>query len=204
MINQYIEIVQKYSNEVRVISKDEVDNQNIQIINFAVKVNSDEEYVYAQIDFEPNSIFKFEYDGWYKIIHFVMPTDTECQYYYKEGKVYKGNYEISYEELLELNNAVSGIYRCERDVFAMFNLMTCYYNLCASLIPDLCGECSNGIVSDDWKVLYSIIQTIKLLIQAGDYQKAQKLLEQTITCNGICQQYTKTKKGYDCGCNKQA
>lgn len=169
--------------------------------------------------------YNFTQDGYYTIYHIILPT-KECinriisndigflEYYETIYAIDNDNIlkiqdntwvESSYEELLR-NPCNTTISISSKDTFSICQLWDCYVENCKDILSNSLSKCSTE--SDDSKfnrdIIWMTINVIKYYLDRGEYEEAERVLEEIIGCNGFCSNSnsnSKSKKG-GCGCGK--
>lgn len=163
-----------------------------------------------------NVIFNYNKDGIHKIVHIILPTQkllndvslyTNFIYYDEANDLIKmNNEEITVEQLLEIEPADDNtIIRADKQTFCICYLNECYYRICKDLLTKFCGKCINKLQKDQQEVynrdiVWMTISVIKYLIEFGQYNEAQRILEAITQCGNICGNL-KSKDNNSCGCS---
>lgn len=140
-------------------------------------------------------------------------------YYYNttNNKFYRYLNEVSKEvtllEVLEANYLPSilpedqhtTIIRSDKNTFIMYFLNECFSKLSKELLLSLPDNCNRN--SDSYKqsifnrdLLWMGINVIKYSLERGQYFEAQRIFEQLIRCNNLCDTSI-INPSYGCGCN---
>lgn len=164
--------------------------------------------------------FKVKHDGWYEVIHFVVPTLqaveqlelTETPTYASDGvTIYYCQNGISTETSIEtilgsqaLDKVVTAV--VNKSAFVLFNLWQCYLNYCKRMLEAECSkdsQCSdcNDEGTKNRHLIWIFLNAIQYYVKFGDFQTAQELLENISGCNSLCSNEMFSKL-YDCGCGK--
>lgn len=173
------------------------------------------------------SHYTFDKDGYYSIYHIILPTmdwyksnpdfinDYDCVVVYDKGKfkvIYHGTPEIKevdldYVFLIGASpNLESTIAYSEKEVFITCHLEKCYVDYSKDLLDTQLNACKRNIDGQfERDFLWMTLNVIDYYIGFGQFNEAQRILEQVNYCNGFCKenQCNKCKpKKSDCGCNK--
>lgn len=149
-----------------------------------------------------------DFDGWFTFVYMVIPTKEyvetnkeTIQSYYdniycSDGiDLYKYSEEqftkITLEELIEINPERTTISKCVENLFSLCYLKNCYINLCKQLF-DKRGFSKCYTFNEDYQLIYNrdliwmTINVISYLIELGDFNEAQRIIELFNECNNIC------------------
>ena len=182
---------------------------------------------YLSLESTDISEFQLFNDGKYTAYHMIIPTkqwvdkydsDTLLQnyaylYYYDSGNIYKSldggkTSEITSADLIkEVNITGSTLYRCKKETFSICFLYQCYINYCKRILDQTINKC----ITKDEDLLFKrdfvwmTINIIKYYLENGQLDEAQRLLEETMSCNGFCKsnilKYSLTNNTVSgCGC----
>ena len=170
-----------------------------------------------------------EFDGWFNIIHLVLPTyewfDREVSksegsalglydliyfsdginvYKYIEGKVS----QINIKEILELdsiNNTTISKY--VKESVSICFLRKCYVNLCQQIFNSKgFSNCQDRSKIDSELVykrdlVWMAINVIKYLTECEQLAEVNRIIETIQGCNGVCTPNTLIDNSDDCGCS---
>lgn len=141
--------------------------------------------------------FNIENDGYYTLCTVIIGTNDELNYYYKDDKLYHYWEEIGLQDLLNVKTKISGAKINYTKYFHLCNLENCYLNV-SNQILETSKKCQlNQNLTYEKDLLQIAINSIKFLVEKGDFKKAQQILERITGCNGLC---TSNKK-QNCGCS---
>lgn len=167
-----------------------------------------------------------EFDGWGTVQHIVIPNkdwfikqytlgeDGLLPYYnsvyYSDGtKFYKyindEITEVTIEEISEINTCGTTIYRDCKDFVSICLLTQCYVDLCRQIFEaGIDTKCFNKANTSDLiykrDVAWMTINVIEYLISFGQFEEAERILENVGGCNGLCQNNERKKNIRGCGC----
>lgn len=179
---------------------------------------------------DDETIVNLTKDGFFNVSHIVIPTtewlqkeidnpnNTLASYstiYVSDGSgilKYIGGQlvECPALELAERNPEGTTISIGEKSTFSICYLSKCFVTLCNEILNMNLSKCkSKNADLEDWifkrDFVWMTINVIKYLISLGQLAEAQRILEDTDTCNGICSSInteSKTLTGRSgCGCN---
>ena len=182
---------------------------------------------YMALESKDISEFQLKNDGKYTAYHMIIPTkqwvdkydsDTLLQnyaylYYYDSGNIYKSldggkTSEITSADLIkEVNITGSTLYRCKKETFSLCFLYKCYINYCKQVLEQDISKCitkdSDLVFRRDF--VWMTINVVKYYLENGQLDEAQRLLEETMSCNGFCKsnilKYSLTNNTVSgCGC----
>lgn len=145
-------------------------------------------------------------------------------YYVRDSKIYKKsvekvltetiNYrytlgvekEVTIRELLERNVEGTTIQKCQIDIFYTGYLQECYINHCRSLFNNLMTHCRPNCKPKDVDYfsrdfLWMTLNVMDYLIERGQFNEAQRILEEINYCGGFCNNIKNDDKSM-CGCNQ--
>lgn len=124
--------------------------------------------------------------------------------------------KTSLEEILEINaippltvdELTTTIIRSEQNTFQLCHLMDCFYKIYKNLLKAYPVKCPDK--TDELKqlqyyrdIIWMGINTIKYLLERGQYFEAQRILEELTYCGSICNNIDNVKKvNSGCGCSK--
>lgn len=123
---------------------------------------------------------------------------------------------VSIQEINEINavapisvdELTTTIIRNEQSTFQMCHFMQCFYNICKNLLkafPVKCPDKNSEITQLQYyrDIIWMAINTIKYLLEKGQYFEAQRILEEINYCGTICNNIEKINKpASNCGCYK--
>lgn len=160
--------------------------------------------------------FKVKYDGWYDIIHFIVPLigsseDLHNQYCSDGTQLFKYNngqpIGVPIEAALADNSlSLSTTAITQKSTFVLFNLWQCYLNYCKRMLEaeclknTPCIEC-NDEGSKNRNLIWIFLNAIQYYVRFGNLQAAQELLENISGCNSLCSNEMFSEL-YDCRCGK--
>lgn len=184
-----------------------------QIFVLIRKVRKDNEYIedktFSIKDRKSNSIvFKSIPDGYYRIEKYSVPMDISMPYFYKDGKFYKKetgikDIEVSVEEIIESNPDVTGIKVDNYCYFSLCNLRKCFIKICQDILKQKVSICSSNNVDHSLTykrdLLWSALNVIQYMVDMGQMDEAQRLLDELSGCNGLC---PPSETSCNCGCRK--
>ena len=145
-------------------------------------------------------------------------------YYVNNSKIYKrpvlvedlGNRQFSYslgeekeatiKELLERNTEGTTIQKCQIDLFYTGYLQECYINHCKELFNSLMAHCRPNCKPKDVDYfprdfLWMTLNVMDYLIERGQFNEAQRILEEINYCGGFCNNIKSNDKSM-CGCHQ--
>lgn len=175
--------------------------------NIIVSEDFDQEYVYVYILQHPNKNipdniiikenseqevkFKTFSDGCYGLITLIVPIDPINYYYYREGKFYHNFQEVELVEIIECNPNISNVVSIYDYYFLTARLRRCYIDACQKIFESStkCDKDSNKELLYKRDLVWSALNVIEYLVEFKQYEEAQRLLEELMDCNGICQSY---------------
>lgn len=173
--------------------------------------------------------YDIEQDGHYTIYHCILPTyewfqkeiekpdnltKKDINIYFTDGKqIY--NYCNNKIEVVEsavlaiVNTENTTISRVCADEFMIYQLYDCYINLCKLLFNDLGIRCKKSGDFDEITYkrdfLWMTINVLKYQVEFGNFNEAERILEEVNYCGGFCNgSEVRPKQGSGCGCNKRA
>ena len=170
-----------------------------------------------------------EFDGWFEIIHLVLPSiewvnkeiskgegsalDLYNLVYFSDGiDIYKylgGNVsQVTITEVLEVNPINTTISKTSRDYVSICFLRKCYINLCQQIFEgrgfskcfDRTKISSELIYKRD--LVWMAINVIKYLTECSQLAEVERLIESINGCNGLCDNSNITSNTNGCGCSK--
>lgn len=176
----------------------------------------------------PEISVPFNKDGLFKVTHIILPTtawlESELQntenildlystIYVSDGlKVYKyingSLVECPILELVERNIEGTTISSTEKSTFSICYLSKCFVTLCNEILNKNLTKCKskNSDLEDlifKRDFVWMTINVIKYLIDLGQLLEAQRILEESSACNGICYSTMNslvTGRSSGCGC----
>ena len=163
---------------------------------------------YIALESKDISEFQLENDGKLTAYHFIIPTKqwlnkftSEVLFqtypiliYYDNGQFYKSidggvtSELITYELIKEINPITTNIAKCKKPTFSICFLYKCYINYCKQILEQNISKCitkdSDLVFRRDF--VWMTINVIKYYLENGQLDEAQRLLEETMSCNGFC------------------
>ena len=144
--------------------------------------------------------FSYSQDGFYTLCKVTIPLDTSKPIYYKLGKYYYNNQEISLKDLIKLSE-VGAEYSY---FFSTCNLKKCFVKVCQEIFNSKNTICSQGNVDHSLiykrDLIWSALNVIQYMAEMDQMDEAQRLLEEITSCNGLCPSSSQSNSG--CGCGK--
>ena len=182
---------------------------------------------YIALESKDISEFQLKNDGKLTAYHFIIPTKqwlnkftSEVLFqtypiliYYDNGQFYKSidggvtSELITYELIKEINPITTNIAKCKKPTFSICFLYKCYINYCKQILEQNISKCitkdSDLIFKRDF--VWMTINVIKYYLDLKQLSEAQRLLEETMSCNGFCKssflKYSLTNNTVSgCGC----
>ena len=182
---------------------------------------------YIALESKDISEFQLKNDGKLTAYHFIIPTKqwlnkftSEVLFqtysiliYYDNGQFYKSidggvtSEVITYEVIKEINPTTTNIAKCKKPTFSICFLYKCYINYCKQILEQNISKCitkdSDLIFKRDF--VWMTINVVKYYLENGQLDEAQRLLEETMSCNGFCKsnilKYSLTNNTVSgCGC----
>ena len=182
---------------------------------------------YIALESKDISEFQLKNDGKLTAYHFIIPNKqwvnkftSELLFqtypiliYYDNGQFYKSidggvtSEIITYEIIKEINPTTTNIAKCKKDTFSLCFLYKCYINYCKQVLEQDISKCitkdSDLVFRRDF--VWMTINVIKYYLENGQLDEAQRLLEETMSCNGFCKsnilKYSLTNNTVSgCGC----
>lgn len=153
-------------------------------------------------------------DGYYKIIHLIIPTDANPNketFYFKDDILVKninGTEVLCTEEDILVLSEINMINeaQCVKDIFYTKYLQQCYINVCKRLFKTKINKCDKEHLNTfDRDFLWMTINVLKYYSELGQLSEAQRLLQELQGCylNSICtSSNTTTKSSSTCNCNE--
>lgn len=147
------------------------------------------------------------FDGFYTIYHLIIPTyqwylctknkkynnlnKFDNIYITDHNKIYKivDDQPVEYDILnfiYNINLKKSNIYKFTKNIFLICNLKKCYISLCNKWIDLLDSKNPNKQIEYQRDFIWSTIEVLQILISKCQYEKAEQLLEEIMSCGGIC------------------
>lgn len=179
------------TNENIIIIDDTYDKNHVQV--FLLQYN--DTYTEVFIKNSPNKTISFKnpQDGFYNVCKITLPLEGEV--YYKKGKFYHNNVEISLEELLEIPNLNI---QCSY-FFSTFYLKRCFIKVCQEIFNARQSMCDYKDIDQSLvykrDLLWSALNVIQYMAETDQMIEATRLLDEITKCNGLC-----SKGG--CGCER--
>ena len=170
-----------------------------------------------------------EFDGWFEIIHLVLPSiewvnkeiskgegsalDLYNLVYFSDGiDIYKylgGNVsQVTITEVLEVNPINTTISKTSRDYVSICFLRKCYINLCQQIFNDRgFSHCwsKNEVDSElvyKRDLIWMAINVIKYLTECEQLAEVERIIETIQGCNGLCTSSNLIRNTNGCGCSK--
>ena len=182
---------------------------------------------YIALESKDISEFQLKNDGKLTAYPFIIPTKqwvnkftSEILFqtypiliYYDNGQFYKSidggitSELITYELIKEINPVTTNIAKCKKSTFSICFLYKCYINYCKQILEQNISKCitkdSDLVFRRDF--VWMTINVIKYYLENGQLDEAQRLLEETMSCNGFCKsnilKYSLTNNTVSgCGC----
>lgn len=182
---------------------------------------------YIALESKDISEFQLKNDGKLTAYHFIIPTKqwlnkftSEVLFqtypiliYYDNGQFYKSidggvtSELITYELIKEINPITTNIAKCKKPTFSICFLYKCYINYCKQVLEQDISKCitkdSDLVFKRDF--VWMTINVIKYYLDLNQLDEAQRLLEETMSCNGFCKsnilKYSLTNNTVSgCGC----
>ena len=165
----------------------------------------------ALSDSESEAAVPFELieDGMYKYQKLILPTyghegNSDC--YYKDGKLYLNNEEVSFDVIWEQKSENVNVFWYDDLFFSIYNLVKCFAlkekNRLDNIFNNGCRvACTNNPEAADADFLASAIFVIQYLTKDNNYVAAQAILNRLRTCSGLCKDVKKSLKNCGCGDN---
>ena len=163
---------------------------------------------YIALESKDISEFQLKNDGKLTAYHFIIPNKqwvnkftSELLFqtypiliYYDNGQFYKSidggvtSEIITYEIIKEINPTTTNIAKCNKTTFSLCFLYKCYINYCKQVLEQDISKCitkdSDLVFRRDF--VWMTINVIKYYLENGQLDEAQRLLEETMSCNGFC------------------
>lgn len=146
-------------------------------------------------------IFTIRQDGYYTLCRLIVSKDSNEPYYYKDGKFYNGENEVSLQDLISINPEITKVNITYYYYFQLCKLRKCFAKIAQQIINDRTSiKCnSNKVNSQDIyrrDLLWSTLNVIMYLAESDQFEEAERLLERVTGCNGIgCEEINNS-----CGC----
>ena len=182
---------------------------------------------YITLESKDISEFQLKNDGKLTAYHFIIPTKQWLNkftsgvlfqtyailIYYDNGQFYKSidggvtSELITYELIKEINPITTNIAKCKKPTFSICFLYKCYINYCKQILEQNISKCitkdSDLVFRRDF--VWMTINVVKYYLENGQLDEAQRLLEETMSCNGFCKsnilKYSLTNNTVSgCGC----
>lgn len=141
---------------------------------------------------EDEVIFTIAKDGYYTLCSIKITTDENSKYFYKEGNIYFKNNIISLQELIELNPAYTGVSIVYDQYFQICKLKKCYIKICQEIFEQRApsSRCLSSNVDKNLiykrDLIWMAINIIGYMVEFGQFEEAQRLLNNIGGCNGLC------------------
>lgn len=188
-----------------IIQDEPFDTEHVFI--YILQLNRSDNNTYSQTfireSIDQDIVFNIGKDGYYTLCRLIVTKSEDSLYHYKDGKFYKGIYEISLQDLIAINPEVSKINITYYYYFQLCRLRQCFVEAAQKVIDERTSiECNNtGVNKEDiYKrdLLWSSLNIIKYLVEMYQYEEAERLLERISGCNGLCD-IENQKCGCGCG-----
>lgn len=159
---------------------------------------------------DDENIIAVDYDGLYKIIHYILPTKSwtdranlqQDVYFYDNEKFYlrhnNVDEEIGIEDLLEQENLILGI----ETFFMMYFIKRCFTEVVKKILSAQkdCKTRNLENFKEQRDLMNMFINVIQYLTEFGKLLEAQLYIEKFFKCNTICNKPISEVTNYDCGC----
>lgn len=185
------------------------------------ELNYDKRYVYAYIlqfnksdnltsevsikTDEKDITFELGTDGFYTLVTAKVSKDENDEYYYKNGKFYHLSNEIDLQTLIEINPNNTKLLIEHEYYFHICHLKECYANICQKIFNQISSFCNKGNVDSNLifkrDLLWSAINVIEFMVEKGQFEDAEILLERIVGCNGLCDECYKIHSPNSCNCH---
>lgn len=128
-------------------------------------------------------------DGYYTLGVLKISKDNTKPYYFNNNKIYKGETEVSLEEVLNVNPEISKVELNYYYYFQTCFLRKQYIHIAQKIINNVASiKCEPKISSQDSYIrdlLWSALNVIDYLIDNNCYTEAERILERISGCNGL-------------------
>lgn len=176
---------------------------DVKTLNVLIKIDVDKEKIILKSD---SDTLKLSEDGWYRVIHLILPTFNWLQsvdekflkyfdniYVYSNSDLYKyidhKLERVTLEEILEINrNSKTTVNWSSQDIFNTYYLEEClkksdsqYLYFCKKK-DDECGNNENCRRNHIWHLL----NIINYYIHCGNNLEALRLLNEINNCISLC------------------
>lgn len=167
-------------------------------------------------------------DGWFTVIHIVLPSkewfEKELKkeastlglytiVYYSDGSnIYKyidgESSKVDIKEVIEINNLNTPINRTQKDFVSICFLKKCYINLCQQIFSDRgFSKCLQKNTIDNELVykrdlLWMSLNVIKYLTENEQLYEVERIIETIQGCNGLCSSQNNSNQVSSCGCSQ--
>nr|DAU84813.1 MAG TPA: hypothetical protein [Caudoviricetes sp.] len=173
-------------------------------------------YIHNHKVTEVISKFKVKYDGWYDVIHFIVPligsSEVANNKYCSDGNLifsYNNGQPIGVPIETVVADSTLALHvtaLTQKSTFVLFNLWQCYLNYCKRILESECSKDTHCIDCSDEgtknrNLIWIFLNAIQYYVKFGNLQAAQELLENISGCNSLCSNEMFSKL-YDCRCGK--
>lgn len=160
-------------------------------------------------------VFNNTVDGHYLIYKITIPVDENMPYFCADRKFFSSTFtvenghinhcikEVELQELIDVNPKVSKIQIEYFNYFSYCNLRKCFIKICQDILNSKTKPCQQDTDSDliyKRDLLWAAINVIKYMVEIGRFNEAYRVLQEMISCNGICPQQSSSKR--KCGCGR--
>lgn len=186
-----------------------------------------DEIVSINVSYDGYNKFQLSHDGKFTIHHYVVPTekwlskysqkeleDTHENIYVYKGKTLLKKEEgdtfssVPLEEIINLDFKHSTIRSTKESIFSLCYLTKCFLGYAKDIFKTNLTKCVNKDLEGSYNrdFVWMVINVIKYYIEFGQLEEAQRLLEETMSCNGFCKSkvvnYKLTNNSVSgCGCS---
>lgn len=176
-------------------------NSNIKKIKYGVDLHSDPNY---------NNTLKLDYDGLFRIVHYVLPIKEWIErsqllidmYYYDNGKLYSRINNIDTEITIETLLLQEDLQLDDKIIFSDYYIKRCFSEIAKKIIS-IQAECKTlGLeqLKEQRDLISMFIHVIKYSLEFNKPLEAQLYIEKFFKCNTICNKPISDITNYDCGC----
>ena len=169
-----------------------------------------------------------EFDGWFDVIHLVLPTvewfnnernksgvsaiDLYDLIYFSDGVfIYKyindTIYQVTINEVLEVNPVNTTISKTNKDYISICFLKKCYINMCQQIFENRAFSKCFDRNKIDSELIYKrdlvlmAINVIKYLTECKQLAEVERIVEILNGCNGLCNSSNIINSTNGCGCS---
>ena len=169
-----------------------------------------------------------EFDGWFDVIHLVLPTaewfnnernksgvsaiDLYDLIYFSDGVfIYKyindTIYQVTINEVLEVNPVNTTISKTNKDYISICFLKKCYINMCQQIFENRAFSKCFDRNKIDSELIYKrdlvlmAINVIKYLTECKQLAEVERIVEILNGCNGLCNSSNIINSANGCGCS---